>query len=52
MTDKPDIYKGDKGTLLYISDLCIDYDNAKSIKSLKHLIDEIKEIADNQLNSK
>lgn len=45
----PKCYQGNLGTLLLISDLCIDYDGYKSAGKLKELIDEIKEIADEQI---
>lgn len=44
-----DVYEGDKGKLRLISDICVGYDNAKTVSDFKKLIDEIKNIADNQL---
>ena len=43
------IYKGDKGKLLLIADILYDYDNCKTEKQLKELIDEVREIAIKQL---
>lgn len=48
----PDVYEGDRGKLKLISDICINYDNAKTKNDFKKLIDEIKCIADNQLKIK
>ena len=39
-----DSYKGDKGTLLYVSDLLYDYDGYNDSKNLKALIDEVRDI--------
>lgn len=40
-----DLYKGQEGALRFIADIAYDYDNAKTEKQLKELIDEMREIA-------
>ena len=40
-----DLYKGQDGALRFIADIADDYDNAKTEKQLKELIDEIRYIA-------
>lgn len=39
---KPKCYQGQEGCLGYILDLADDYDGARTIESLKALIDEIR----------
>lgn len=39
------LYKGHKGALRLIADIAVDYDNARSEKELKELIDEIRKEA-------
>ena len=49
---KPDCYKGQEGCLRFIADIDYDYDNAKTVESLKVLIDEIREEAIKGLKEK
>lgn len=39
---KSKFYQGQEGCLKYIADLADDYDGAKTVESLKKLIDEIR----------
>ncbi len=40
--EMPEIYRGHKGALRYIADLCVGYDGFSSEEGLKSLIDEIR----------
>ena len=43
-------YQGYKGDLLYIHDLCVDYDGYNTEEGLKCLIDEIREFSIEAIN--
>ena len=49
---KPICYRGYKGTLRYILDLLDDYDNCKSVDTLKALIDEVVLIGKKAMENK